>query len=265
MSYGVSQHYSRLMTIVSAERSKHRDIINCVTNTTFALSRRPLTYKNNKMKLRMECITTPPLQSTRTKRSTKRVRFGTLVTFEDNSSPVPIRPPRKKSLRLKRSSSSPRTSRQRPLNSHHEDCVPQRPHRVYKGRGVTPLSEALQPLQDKQFELVLDNVKLRMKTAQKNINDQNKKRTVLSSLNLFLALAYERLRKPSELSDIKCQDSLLMIAHGDVCCREGVEPQPGRGRVPTAVQQLKGGVKGKLYLRNIPTLLLFNLIYGRSL
>ena len=156
-----------------------------------------------------------------------------------------------------------------------EDITPEKPRRAYRGREVTPLSEALQPLHDRQSDAALENIKSLMKAARQNIKDQNKKRSVLSSLNLFLCLAYERLRDPTFLTpELRSQDSVLMIDHraefekslnhSDVS-RGGVVSPKSRREVPTAIQQLKGVQEGRLYLRNIPNLLLFNLIHGRSL
>ena len=281
-----SLHYERLMKVVSSERSKHREIINSVTNTTFALSRRPLPHKHFKPRLRK---TSPEPSPPSIKR--KSVRFGNLITFDDNSTPVPVRPPRKKSHKSPRLSSSSRTfsnqaptlTRRRGLMSSNdtvdsfdeEDITPEKPRRAYKGREVTPLSEALQPLHDRHLDLALENIKSVMKAARQNIKDQNKKRSVLSSLNLFLCLAYERLRDPTFLTpELRSQDSVLMIQHraefeescnqSDVS-RKGVVSPKSRREVPTAIQQLKGVQEGRLYLRNIPNLLLFNLIHGRSL
>ena len=275
-----SLHYERLMKVVSSERSKHREIINSVTNTTFALSRRPLPHKNFKPRLRK---TSPKPSPPSIKR--KSVRFGNLITFDDNSTPVPVRPPRKKTQKSQRISSSARKfSNQAPTltrrgfmssndtvdSFEEEDITPEKPRRAYRGREVTPLSEALQPLHDRHSDAALENIKSLMKAARQNIKDQNKKRSVLSSLNLFLCLAYERLRDPTFLTpELRSQDSVLMIDHrsqnhSDVS-RGGVVSPKSRREVPTAIQQLKGVQEGRLYLRNIQNLLLFNLIHGRSL
>ena len=139
------------------------------------------------------------------------------------------------------------------------------------------LSEALESRgEDQQQESALEKIKRLMKTAENKSrnnseDDQGKKRTILSALNLFLSLAYERLREPSVVSDDK--HSLLMsdspddkfLHHQlDVSWLGNIDPHTSN-RIPTALEQLRGSKSGSVYLRNIPTLLLFNLIFGRSL
>ena len=223
----------------------------------------------------------PPLAKGR-KKSTKSVRFGTLVTFEDGGTPVPIRPARRKSNEPQRSSSTPgklthqltrkRSNQLVDLPEPQEDFAPEKPRRVYAGRKVTAsnLSEALQD------ESTLEKIKRLMKTVeQQSREDQNKKRTVLSALNLFLSLAYERLRDPAIRRDnIPTKPPLVLsvtdgaddksLAKFDVSLLGNIDP-PSSTRIPTAVEQLRGKQGGTVYLRNIPTLLLFNLIFGRSL
>ena len=106
-------------------------------------------------------------------------------------------------------------------------------------------------------------------------DSHNNKRTVLSALNLFLSLAYERLRDPTALSDkFQNRQSLLpsvkdsvddkFLHQFDVSSLGNIDPHTSN-RIPTAVEQLRGRQSGSVFLRNIPTLLLFNLIFGRSL
>ena len=286
-----SSHYERLMAVVGQERKKHREMINSVNNTTFALSRRPLSSSNNNFTQRRRHVKpSPPLTKDR-KNVDKSVRFGTLVTFEDGGTPVPIRPARKKSKKPPRSSSTSgklthqlgrkRTNQLVDLAGSQEDFAPEKPRRVYAGRKVTActLSEALQVRQDQQDESTLEKIKRLMKTVEQQNShsgqNQNKNRTVLSALNLFLSLAYERLRDPPLLHDhFPNKPSLLLsvtdcaddksLAKFDVSLLGNIDP-PSTMRIPTAVEQLRGRQSGSVYLRNIPTLLLFNLIFGRSL
>ena len=62
-------------------------------------------------------------------------------------------------------------------------------------------------------------------------------------------ILYQGSPKKSKVDD-RIEDSIL-IQHSE--------------SVPSASQQLKEGITNKIYLRNIPTLLLFNLIHGRSI
>ena len=114
-----------------------------------------------------------------------------------------------------------------------------------------------------------------MQSARKQ-NSKDKK-SVLSSLNLFLALIYEKMRNQSKLST----DEKFLLFYQDQYSLTSSKNQVENNKtkvcmhdkitflkcdlVPTAFKQLKDGSNGKIYLRNIPTLLLFNLIYGRSL
>ena len=268
-----SSHYERLMKLVGQERVKHREMINSVNNTTFALSRRPLpTYKNYNLPQRRRHVKpSPPLAKDR-KKSSKSVRFGTLVTFEDGGTPVPIRPARRRPSQRSTSTSGKLMD----LTGPREDFVPEKPRRVYAGRRVTActLSEALQSRQDHPGESALEKIKRLIKTVEQKSDsreDPSKKRTVLSALNLFLSLAYERLRNPTVLcGKVQTKPSLLMSLTDCHCADDvswltgNIDPQ-GSNRIPTAVEQLRGRQNGSVHLGNIPTLLLFNLIFGRSL
>ena len=188
VSYPVtSSSFQRLMAIVRSERDKHRQMINMVTNTSFALSRRPLVTKSKYLEKRKRTKFEPKLGSededaTRDKffeeskqsrveksdvKSSRSVHFGTLVTFDDNSTPVPIRPPRKKTLRIpawvKRSkfrgykTTTPAVSLRRKTFLRKESDeelgeAPEKPARIYKGRGATPVTEALRPIVRHQYQ-----------------------------------------------------------------------------------------------------------------
>ena len=243
-----SLHYERLMKLVGQERLRHREMINSVNNTTFALSRRPLSSHNNHSSIsqRRKKVKSPPPLPKVTKKSNKRVRFGTLVTFEDGGSPVPIRPTRRKPPR----SGKLTTSAQKMEDLPRQDFLPEKPRRVYAGRAMTgsTLSEALQTQQPaEQSESAVDRIKRLVKTVENTGQEErnnSKNRTLLSALNLFLSLAYE--------------------SQFDVSWLRTIDPHSS-GRNPTALEQLRGKQRGSVYLRNIPTLLLFNLIFGGSL
>ena len=213
-----------------------------MNNTTFALSRRPLSSHNNHSSIsqRRKKVKSPPPLPKVTKKSNKRVRFGTLVTFEDGGSPVPIRPTRRKPPRSgKLLEDLPRP-----------DFLPEKPRRVYTARAMTgsTLSEALKTQQPaEQSESAVDRIKRLLRTVENTGQEErnnSKNRTLLSALNLFLSLAYES----------QCDVSWLRT----------VDPHSS-GRNPTALEQLRGKQRGSVQLRNIPTLLLFNLIFGGSL
>ena len=187
VSYPVtSSSFQRLIAIVRSERDKHRQMINMVTNTSFALSRRPLVTKSKYLEKRKRTKFETKLgqeieESSRARdresqhsqrdksdsKSTRSVHFGTLVTFDDNSTPVPIRPPRKKTLRIpawvKRSkfrgykTTTPAVSLRRKTFLRKESNeelgeAPEKPARIYKGRGATPVTEALRPIVTHQYQ-----------------------------------------------------------------------------------------------------------------
>ena len=189
VSYPVnsSSAFQRLMTIVKVERDKHQEMINMVRNTSFAMSRRPLVIKSkvrekgkrNKEKSQGpedegvstdKCFKSSPSGQSRVDKldvkPSRSVHFKTLVTFDDNSTPVPIRPPRKKTLRFptwaKRSrfqgcKTTPAVSLRRKtfLRKESEEDMgeaPEKPSRIYKGRRATPVTEALRPIASHQYE-----------------------------------------------------------------------------------------------------------------
>ena len=93
---------------------------------------------------------------------------------------------------------------------------------------------------------------------------------------MFLSLVYEKLRDPGYLVDnTKSQDPGCMILYEDrisvdnqdrICMHDKIAFHPCDKRaVPSAYQQLKDGNMNKIYLKNVPTLLLFNFIYGRKI
>ena len=190
VSYPVnSSSFERLMAIVRSERDKHRQMINMVNNTSFTLSRRPLVTKSQYLEKRKRFkfgtnLNQEDEEASKDKRrkssdkiqegkldvkSSRSVHFGTMVTFDDNSTPVPIRPPRKKTLRIpawiKRSRSrvykttTPtvslrRKTFQRKNQESDEDLgdAPEKPVRIYKSRGATPVTEALRPIVRHQYQ-----------------------------------------------------------------------------------------------------------------
>ena len=98
----------------------------------------------------------------------------------------------------------------------------------------------------------------------------------LSSLNLFLSLVYEKLRDPSFIVDetrseepgcMTLYEHKVSIDHQErVCMHDKIAfHECDQRSVPSAYQQLKYGNMKKIYIKNIPTLLLFNFIYGRKL
>jgi len=222
------------------------------------------------------------------------------VTIDDNSSPVPIRPPRKKFSKLCCKKMTPKYKRKPLINEGldqtykttimtdidemKENCIleptPIKPERTYKDREVNELTQALQPLLCHQHQTSLDRIWYLIKVARKTKKDTKIRRQNLSLLNLFLALVNERLcgdfvtmeeeeKRPFLVlfkdnnkmqhksgSESDCQTSVCM--HNKIALHSC-------DKVPTAMRQLREGVFNKIYLRNIPSLLLFNLVYGRSL
>ena len=106
-----SSSHEKFMRFVKDERSKHKEIINSLSNTSHTLSRQPVKSTTSKfLEERRRKYPYPALRKSKTilslksrkfltkneQKKDKKVHFGGLVTFEDKSSPVPIRPPRKK-------------------------------------------------------------------------------------------------------------------------------------------------------------------------
>ena len=191
-SYPVtSSSFERLMAVVRSERSKHREMINLLQNTSFAMSRRPLVTKSRFVEKRMwkhrESHLNPtqadPLKKNAKlsennqifkseRKYTKSVHFGTMVTFDDHSTPVPIRPPRKKTqripVRFKMTSvrskirgcrTTPSISiRRKTLLRKTQDseealgAAPEKPARIYKGRGCAGVTQVVQPLVSRHYQ-----------------------------------------------------------------------------------------------------------------
>ena len=163
-----------------------------------------------------------------------------------------------------------------------KSCLPLKPQRSYKGRGVTPISMALQPIQGHHYEEAFKDIKDIIKTIKDNkpqntmnIENVKNKRTVLSSLNLFLALTYEGIRDPTRVVNL-CRNKpngTLYSQNLKIICQDGDGDgdenyvEDNNVGVQTAISQLKCGRKKQkqFNMQNVPTLLLFNLIYGRSL
>ena len=157
-----------------------------------------------------------------------------------------------------------------------KDPPPSRPHRTYKGREMTPLTLALLPLNYQQLDKIpgclftificslLRFPSDRLRNLIKNLEKTSKKspkpqrRSTLSTLNLLLALVYEKMRNPA--LKISLDRGFLTLQAQN--CQESISNRSSS--LPTAFQQLTQGIYNRVCLKNIPTLLLFNLIFGRS-
>ena len=231
-----SSSHEKLMKIVRDERSKHREMINRLENTTFEISRKPLTTKkckylqdaqikysyslfhqaNNIVRKKLQAYNTSSAEKDTQKESKSRsVHFGTMVTFDDHSTPVPIRPPRKKSAkkllsfkpipRAARSASSQlqlarRKMEVKEFQSPDEDKpgpppapAPAKPSRVYRGRGGTPLSRALAPLAGHRYQEAETTINQMIEVC-KHKSPNSRSRSTLSSLNLLRSLVDEKLK-----------------------------------------------------------------------
>ena len=187
-----SSSHEKFMRFVKDERSKHKEIINTLSNTSHTLSRRPVKSTTSKfLEERRRKYPYPALRKSKTivslkskkfltkneQKKDKNVHFGGLVTFEDKSSPVPIRPPRKKNLgksqrksnswiNLRHEKTAPKLILSRKTmmdviledDKEAQDETPEKPNRSYKDRDATPLSQALQPLVCNQYSFALGKV-----------------------------------------------------------------------------------------------------------
>ena len=239
-----SSSHEKLMKIVRDERSKHREMINRLENTTFEISRKPLTTKkckylqdaqikysyslfhqaNNIVRKKLQAYNTSSAEKDTQKESKSRsVHFGTMVTFDDHSTPVPIRPPRKKSAKkllsfkpvprprarawVARSGSASsqlqlarRKMEVKEFQSPDEDKpgpppapAPAKPSRVYRGRGGTPLSRALAPLAGHRYQEAETTINQMIEVC-KHKSPNSRSRSTLSSLNLLRSLVDEKLK-----------------------------------------------------------------------
>ena len=181
--------YDKLMKVVREERWKHMEMITALTNTTFALERRPgvemverrnrrrrhkhaaqdqcgavvLSYQRPKQLDQQNRSQITPSSDTskpwtvkangnvsspiNDKRcfsvQNKSVHFGSLVTFDDASTPVPIRPERRNKTGL---FTQVRQVTLRNEKSENIQECPARPRRSYKCKEITPLTLTLLPL-----------------------------------------------------------------------------------------------------------------------
>ena len=237
-----SSSHEKLMKIVKDERSKHREMINRLENTTFEISRKPISTKkckylqdaqpkysyslfhqaNNIVQRKLQAYNTSSAEKDTQKESKSRsVHFGTMVTFDDHSTPVPIRPPRKKSAKklwsikpiprprarpwVARAASSQLQLARRKLEvsefqSPDEDKpspppapAPAKPSRVYRGRGGTPLSRALAPLAGHRYQEAESTINQMIEVC-KHKSPNSRSRSTLSSLNLLRSLVDEKLK-----------------------------------------------------------------------
>ena len=181
--------YDKLMKVVREERWKHKEMITALTNTTFALERRPgvemverrnrrrrhkhaaqdqcgelvLSYhrpkqldqqnrsqitpssdSNKPWSVKVNGIVSSPINDKRCSFvPNKNVHFDSLVTFDDASTPVPIRPERRNKIGLFRQVRQVTLRNEKPEDI--QDC-PARPRRSYKCKEITPLTLTLLPL-----------------------------------------------------------------------------------------------------------------------
>ena len=149
-------------------------------------------------------------------------------------------------------------------------AIPIKPQRSYKARRVTPISRALEPIAEQHYQEAFQKIKHIIKTVKNEpeISRNCRNKTLLSSLNLFLALSYEGIRHPDGVMEIcrniatkKHPENVPTIREKQ---REEEKEDICKGKF-SAISQLKSGRVEILNARNIPTLLLFNIVYGRSL
>ena len=181
------------MGLVREERMRHREMITTLNNTTFAMDRRlvvdrverrsnrrrrqlPPRQRDEENQIQQESRQWHCTQNQLKKEcpekgyvnkdesgGMKSVHFGSMVTFDDSSTPVPIRPNRKKQpksisycLQTRRETDSTQYSRII-VQEKREEFIPNpppRPDRSYKGREMTPLTLALLPLNYQQMDKI---------------------------------------------------------------------------------------------------------------
>ena len=160
--------------------------------------------------------------------------------------------------------------------------VPVKPCRSYKGRGSTLLCRAVQLIKCQLYQEAFQPIKHLIDTVtnEKNnskdfdVHKTSRTRKLLSSLNLFLALSAEGIRDPGEPIDIY-KDApneifSLVPQHREkniLSRNSGGEKYLGAAfnlSGPIAISQLKSNKCKYLYIENVPTLLLFNLIFGKE-
>ena len=106
-----------------------------------------------------------------------------------------------------------------------------------------------------------DRLRHLIKNLDRKPKKSSKGRTALSTLNLLLAMVYEKMRNP-RLGICLNQGFLTFSSEKP---ESDDNPRNNSPSPSSAFQQLTQEIRNRICLKNIPTLLLFNLIFGQNL
>ena len=106
-----------------------------------------------------------------------------------------------------------------------------------------------------------DRLRHLIKNLDRKPKKSSKGRTALSTLNLLLAMVYEKMRNP-RLGICLNQGFLTFQSEKP---ESDDNPRNTSPSPCSAFQQLTQEIRNRICLKNIPTLLLFNLIFGQNL
>lgn len=138
------------------------------------------------------------------------------------------------------------------------------PIRTYKNHGLVQLSKAIKPIQNQHYHEAFKEIKQIIKSV-KNSHEfdlpylKGRKRTILSSLNLFQAWAFEGMHNPDKIMVMYDQKKKMQrrIRSKEQKEKETEEDETSTNQTFEYSQHFN--------IKNVPNLQLFHMIYGRSL